>query len=278
MALLSQAVQVSQKARFSRLNGFALSGAKQQVCATSSSIMAIDNQWYDELGDSWWDANGKVGPLHSINPARFDYFKSVAGNLRGKRVLDVGCGGGILAESFSREGAFVTGIDLSRSSVAAANRHSKLTGLAIDYANAVGERLPFLDSSFDIVATADFLEHAANLDFVISECSRMLKPSGLFLYDTINRTIRSRIVAVWLLERVLGAIPKRTHDARMFIKPKELRRLMSRHGIQNCETRGLSVKGSLVDAARRLFRNRQIAFQITNNTAISYLGYGVKIG
>jgi 2-polyprenyl-6-hydroxyphenyl methylase / 3-demethylubiquinone-9 3-methyltransferase len=240
--------------------------------------MAIDNQWYDDLGDSWWDADGKVGPLHSINPARFDYFKSVAGELRGKRVLDVGCGGGILAECFAREGALVTGIDLSRPSVAAANRHSKLTNLSIDYANAVAEGMPFLDSSFDIVVSADFLEHASNLDFVISECSRMLKPSGLFLYDTINRTIRSRIVAVWLLERMLGAIPKRTHDAKMFIKPKELRSLMSRHGISNCDTRGLTVKGSLVEAARRLFKNLPVAFHITSDTAISYLGYGVKIG
>ena len=240
--------------------------------------MAINNQWYDELGDSWWDSEGLAGPLHCINPARFDYFKSVAGNLQCVKVLDVGCGGGILAESFAREGALVTGVDLSRASLAAAKRHSLSSQLPIDYANSVGESLPLLDSSFDIVVSADCLEHVSNLDSVIRECARVLKPSGLFLYDTINRTLRSRIVAVWLFERVLGLIPKRTHDPNMFIKPEELYSVMSRHGISNCETRGLGPQGSPVSALLGFIKNRHVAFRVTDDTAISYVGYGVKVG
>jgi 2-polyprenyl-6-hydroxyphenyl methylase / 3-demethylubiquinone-9 3-methyltransferase len=240
--------------------------------------MAIDNQWYNELGDKWWDRDGLVGPLHYINPARFGYFKNVTGNLQGVKVLEVGCGGGILAESFAREGALVTGVDLSRSSLAAARRHSASGKMYIDYANAGGESLPFLDSSFDVVVSADFLEHVSNLDSVVEECSRVLKPSGLFLYDTINRTLRSRIVAIWLFERIIRVIPRHAHDPNMFIKPAELREVMSRHGIRNRETRGLGPKGSMLSALVGFLNHSQVAFGITNDTGISYVGYGIKAG
>lgn len=240
--------------------------------------MAIDNRWYDDLGDRWWDADGPVGLLRSINPARFQYFKSVAGGLPGKRTLDVGCGGGLLAESFASAGAQVTGIDLSRASLDAALRHSKSSGLVIDYVNSVGESLPFLDSSFDLVVSSDFLEHASNLDSVIRECARLLKPSGLFLYETINRTIRSRFVAIWLFERALRLIPKHTHDANMFIKPEELHRVMSRYGIQNRETRGLGPQGSLFNTVAGFIGKGPLNFGIIDDTSISYLGYGVKAG
>ena len=240
--------------------------------------MAIDNQWYDDLGDRWWDPDGPVGLLRRINPARFDYFKSVAGNLDGARVLDVGCGGGILAESFAHEGAEVTGVDLSHPSLRAAARHSRSSNLRIDYVNSVGESLPFLDSSFDLIVSADFLEHASSLDWVIRECSRVLKPAGLFLYDTINRTLRSRIIAVWVLESVLRLIPKHTHDPNMFIKPAELHRIMSRYGIQNGETRGLGPKGSLFGVLLSHIKKSKVEFGVTDDTAISYIGYGVKAG
>ena len=240
--------------------------------------MAIDNQWYDELGDKWWDRDGLVGPLHYINPARFGYFKNVAGDLRGAKVLEVGCGGGILAESFAREGALVTGVDLSHSSLGAARRHGASSRLYIDYANAAGESLPFLDSTFDVVASADFLEHVSSLDSVVRECSRVLKPSGLFLYDTINRTLRSRIVAIWLFERIIRVIPRHAHDPNMFIKPAELCEVMSRHGIRNRETRGLGPKGSLLSALAGFMNHRRVEFGVTNDTAISYVGYAVKAG
>jgi 2-polyprenyl-6-hydroxyphenyl methylase/3-demethylubiquinone-9 3-methyltransferase len=241
--------------------------------------MKIDNRWYDDLGDSWWDSDGPIGPLHEMNPARFGYFKGVLGNLEGLRVLDVGCGGGLLSECFAREGALVYGIDLSQSSLAAARRHGETVGNNIDYVNATGDLLPFPDSSFDAVMSADFLEHVMSLDSVIAECSRVLKTSGIFLYDTINRTIRSRVVVVWLFERVMRLIPRHTHDPRMFIKPEELHRAMARHGIRNRETRGLSPGRGPLAALLRLARNRRTgSYVITGDTAISYLGYGVKSG
>lgn len=239
--------------------------------------MKIDNQWYERLGDRWWDGRGPMGLLHEINPARFAYFKEALGTLRGLRLLDVGCGGGLLAECFASEGALVSGVDLSRSSLAAASRHGETRGVMIDYVNASGESLPFRDSSFDAVVTADFLEHVPSLDTVIGECARVLKPSGLFLYDTINRTLRSRVVAVWLFERVLRLIPEHTHDPRMFIKPEELHRAMARSGISNCETRGLGPEHGPLAALAGLAKNRRAGpYVITEDTAISYVGYGVK--
>jgi 2-polyprenyl-6-hydroxyphenyl methylase/3-demethylubiquinone-9 3-methyltransferase len=193
------------------------------------------------------------------------------------RLLDIGCGGGLLAECFAREGAIVRGVDLSLSSLVAAGRHGDAGGVSIDYVNASGDSLPFRDSSFDAVVSADFLEHVPSLETVIAECARVLKPSGLFLYDTINRTLRSRVVAVWLFERVLRLIPRHTHDPSMFIKPGELHRLMARYGITNRETRGLSPERGPLAALASLTKNRSVgSYRITGDTTISYVGYGVK--
>jgi 2-polyprenyl-6-hydroxyphenyl methylase/3-demethylubiquinone-9 3-methyltransferase len=239
--------------------------------------MAINNQWYDDLGDRWWSADGPVALLHEIKPALFDYFKSALGEVEGLKLLDVGCGGGLLAELFAASGANVTGVDLSHSSLVAALRHGDARSLSIKYVNATGERLPFANSHFDAVVAADFLEHVSGLDSVISECARVLKPSGRFLYDTINRTFSSRLVAIFLFERVLRVIPKNTHDARLFIKPLELHRVMERHGLENRETRGLVPERGLLASFASLIKKRTVGpFMTGRNHSISYVGYAVK--
>jgi 2-polyprenyl-6-hydroxyphenyl methylase/3-demethylubiquinone-9 3-methyltransferase len=185
----------------------------------------------------------------------------------------------LLAECFAREGAIVKGVDLSRASLVAAKRHSLTGAISIDYVNASGDLLPFRDSSFDAVVSADFLEHVTSLETVIAECARVLKPSGLFLYDTINRTLRARVVAIWLFERVMRLIPKNTHDPRLFIKPGELHEAMARNGISNCETRGLGpARGPLAALAGLAMNRRAGSYKITEDTAISYVGFGVKTG
>ncbi|HKG22928.1 MAG TPA: bifunctional 2-polyprenyl-6-hydroxyphenol methylase/3-demethylubiquinol 3-O-methyltransferase UbiG [Blastocatellia bacterium] len=240
--------------------------------------MTIDNSWYDDLGDRWWDAKGPVAPLHDLNPARFDYFKGVAGDLEGARVLDVGCGGGLLADNFARAGALVTGVDLSHASLTSAKRHGRDCSLEMDFVNARGESIPLADSSFDLVVTSDFLEHVQDLEGVVRECARLLRPGGLFMYETVNRTLRARLIAVWLLERALRLIPKNTHDPRMFIKPRELHEIMARHGIENRETRGV---GPAAGAARALIgfvrRGSAGAFKVTDDTSVSYIGFGKKV-
>ena len=241
--------------------------------------MTIDNRWYDDLGDRWWDPAGPVAPLHDLNPARFAYFERAAVNLEGERVLYVGCGGGILADNFARAGALVTGVDLSHASLVSAKRHSRDSSLEIDFVNAKGETIPFCGSSFDIVVTSDFLEHVPDFAGVIAECARVLKPGGLFMYETINRTFRARVVAIWLLERLLGLIPRNTHDPRMFIKPDDLRRIMARHGIMNRETRGVGPAAGPVRALIGFIKRGSAgAFKIPDDTSIAYIGFGRKAG
>jgi 2-polyprenyl-6-hydroxyphenyl methylase/3-demethylubiquinone-9 3-methyltransferase len=129
-----------------------------------------------------------------------------------------------------------------------------------------------------VIVSADFLEHVTNLDAVVAECARVLEPGGLFLYDTINRTLRSRIVGIWLFERVLKIIPRNTHEHRLFIKPAELRAAMARHGIENRETRGLGPQGNLLAAlVGYVTKHRFPKIGVTDDTSVSYIGYGVKV-
>jgi 2-polyprenyl-6-hydroxyphenyl methylase/3-demethylubiquinone-9 3-methyltransferase len=242
--------------------------------------MSIDNQWYDELGDKWWDPEGPVGVLHDLNAARFGYFKNVLSKvkkIKGVSILDVGCGGGLLAECFAREGAAVTGIDLSRASLFAARRHARASSIEIDYVNAAAGSFPFMDGVFDAVVSSDFLEHVSDLDRVIGESARVLKPAGVFMYETINRTIMSRVVGIYLFERVLKLIPEHTHDPAMFIKPAELHEVMARHNLANRETRGVTPVANRLEALAGLIKRGSAGpFQISNDTALSYIGYAVK--
>src|SRR5882724_5131713 len=156
--------------------------------------MPIDNQLYDRPGDIWWDEREPLSMLRTmLNPVRFGFFRSVLmDQMRidpiGRTALDVGCGGGLLAEEFARLGPSVTGIDPSRSSLLAARKHAANSGLTIKYLAGRGESLPFADESYDIVFCCDVLEHVVNPDKAIAEIARVLKQDGVFLCDTINRT------------------------------------------------------------------------------------------
>lgn len=214
----------------------------------------------------WWNERDV---LTQITPKRLSYLTSVAGNLSERRVLDLGCGGGMLAEPMARAGARVTGVDVSENAVRAARDHARASGLRIDYLRTTAEELPFSAGSFDAVAAFDILEHVLDLPAVIAEVSRVLKPSGRFIYDTNNRTLLSLVATVWIGENLWpGGPPKGTHDWRKFIKPGELISLMRGNGISNLETRGFIPVG--VDLRGRLL----MAF--VPFTGFSYVGYGVK--
>lgn len=237
----------------------------------------INNDWYHELGDAWWDPEGVIAPLHEINPTRLGYFCGVLGDLRGKRVLEIGSGGGLMAEAYARAGARVSGIDRSLPSLRVAGDHAGNAGLSIDYAASVAERLPFPDAAFDAVVTADVLEHVDDVPRVIGEAARVLRPGGCFVYDTINRTWKSRLLLVWLPERVFRMAPLHTHQYGRFIKPAELHALMARHGLTNCETRGLPLKRHPIAAALSYARTRRLGgFALSDDTSTSYVGYAVK--
>jgi 2-polyprenyl-6-hydroxyphenyl methylase/3-demethylubiquinone-9 3-methyltransferase len=216
----------------------------------------------------WWNPRDV---LTQITPKRFAYLTSAAGELRDRRVLDLGCGGGMLSEPMRLAGARVTGIDISENALRAARVHSLGSGLYIDYLRSPAEQLPFADATFDTVVAFDVLEHVIDLGMTISEVSRVLKPGGRFVYDTNNRTLLGRIVVIWIGENLWrGGPPKGTHDWRKFIKPEELVRLMGINGIANAETRGFMPVG--IDLHGRLVMGF-VPFKW-----LSYVGYGAKQG
>ena len=174
-----------------------------------------------------------------LNPVRFGLFHTVLtdeGRIdpRGRTALDVGCGGGLLAEECARLGLLVTGIDPSTRSVLTAQEHAAQSDLTINYLAGVGEMLPFAEASYDVVFCCDVLEHLESPTRVIAESSRVLKPNGFFLYDTINRTLRSKIAVIWLFQQWhrTSCAPPDLHDWNKFIKPGELRKMMAQNGLQ----------------------------------------------
>ncbi|MBC2642451.1 MULTISPECIES: bifunctional 2-polyprenyl-6-hydroxyphenol methylase/3-demethylubiquinol 3-O-methyltransferase UbiG [unclassified Rhodococcus (in: high G+C Gram-positive bacteria)] len=259
--------------------------------------LVIDNDVYNRVGESWWEEGNPLNLLHgSLTPARFDYFRAVLGatvgrDVSGLRALDVGSGGGFLAEEFTRIGFRVTGIDPSPVSVETARRHAAGSALDIEYRIGSGERLPVPDAAFDIVYCCDVLEHVSDLDAVIAETSRALKPGGLYLFDTINRTVASKLVAIKIMQewRMTRMFDTPIHDWSMCIRPAELTSILDRHGLRRAEIVGLGPRSKnplrLLDLARaggtRLSYgelSRRLDFGQIRSTAISYMGYAVKNG
>jgi 2-polyprenyl-6-hydroxyphenyl methylase / 3-demethylubiquinone-9 3-methyltransferase len=249
----------------------------------------IDNRWYDELGDEWWKPRGRMALLSQMNPTRAAYFighcaERLCGDpttrLDGVRVLDVGCGGGYLAESVARVGAQVSAVDLSVPTIEAARRHSQAAGLAIDYRAADAAALPFSDASFDAVVSSDFLEHVMDrLDAVLAEQVRVLRPGGLLGFETVNRTWQSRVVLIWLGQRVLRVAPPRLHDGRWFIRPPELVERLAAQGVQVQELRGLvPARSPVLFLTGYLLLRRSGGFRLGDDLSISYLGFGIKGG
>jgi len=186
---------------------------------------------YDTYADDWWSGRVRwLRALHNMVPARLAGFDPVVGDWTGKRVLDLGCGGGFMAEALARRGALVTGIDPSPGAIDIAWKHAETSGLAIAYAIGTGESLNLADRSFDIVLCVDVLEHVEDLDRVIAEIGRVLKPGGLFLFDTINRNGLATMVMITFGENVLRLLPRGTHDPARFITPDEIHRKLTAAG------------------------------------------------
>lgn len=177
---------------------------------------------FEQLASRWWDPNSEFKPLHDINPLRLDYIDQRVG-LQGKRVLDVGCGGGILAESMAQRGAEVVAIDLGEAPLAVAKLHQQESGVVIDYRKIAAEDLAEQEPvSFDIVTCLEMLEHVPVPGSVVRACRQLLKPQGHAFFSTISRTPKSYLFAIIGAEYVLQLLPKGTHDWKKFIKPSEL--------------------------------------------------------
>lgn len=201
-------------------------------------------QQYSDMAASWWDDSGPFQDLIHMNPARFEYFDSICSEWKQKTILDLGCGGGFVAEELARRGANVVGVDPSGPLLGVAKQHALSNGLSIDYRVGTGEQIPAVDASFDVVVCVDVLEHVADLEKVLKEVRRVLKPGGLFLYDTINRTFFSFVWMIVALEWISGRIPRGTHDWRKFIRPGDLAQLLSQTGFTPKGQKGINI-GSL---------------------------------
>jgi 2-polyprenyl-6-hydroxyphenyl methylase/3-demethylubiquinone-9 3-methyltransferase len=262
--------------------------------ALSTIPSRIDNDLYDRLADTWWDENGSLHLLKTLlNPWRVPYFQRRLRrrqiNPQGTRALDVGCGGGLLAEEFAAMGLTVMGIDPSEKSLEAARAHAAQRGLHIDYRPGSGDALPFETESFELVSCCDVLEHIPNWDAVIGEIARVLKPGGVFFYDTVNRTLYSKLVVIKLAQEWAWTrfLPPRLHAWEMFITPAELTRSLNRHGLQNQEFVGIKAGSNPLKLflALRRYRagkisgaefGRRAGFTEGTNTAGSYMGCAVK--
>lgn len=198
----------------------------------------INNEIYNQQGDRWWQPDFSLNLIKTFfNPLRVGYSKKIIDRLKifpeEKSALEVGCGGGILTEEIACLGFFTTGIDPSEQSITTASEHSTERGLKINYMTGIGESLPFSDQLYDMVFCCDVLEHVQDLPKVISEISRVLKPGGVFIYDTFNRTFLSKLVVIKVLQdwKRWAIMPPHLHEWGMFIKPEELEELLHQNNL-----------------------------------------------
>ena len=257
--------------------------------------MNVNNEIYETQGHGWWadDAAFGFSSLRlCLNPVRYGYFKRKMSqmNVTVKTVLDVGCGGGYLAVAFARDGFIVAGVDPAANSIEAAQKHACETGLSVDYRVGRSETLPFSDGCFDAVACCDVLEHVDDLDKSVSEVARVLRPGGVFFYETVNRTWLSKLVLIkiWQDWQITRLCEPNTHVWKKFIKPGELDQLMGRHALVNQDRKGISSKKrnpiATLWTIRSIARGRvrredlpdRLALCEASSLSLNYMGYAIK--
>ena len=264
-----------KEARFRRIYGAAFDAYAARVpywlpwprpAPIERHTMRNDLSIYRTYAPNWWDGSQKfLRLLHNLVPARLAHFDAIVGTWRGKTVLDLGCGGGFMAEALARRGASVIGVDPSDAAIAAAAAHAGAEALAIDYRVGTGEAIPLPDNGADCVVCVDVLEHVADLEAVLDEIARILKPGGLFLFDTINRTTIAALVIVHLGESVFRLLPRGTHDPEKFIRPAELSAKLEERGFAAGPLVGLGPRG--------LDRRLDFTFGRLPSVQIMYMGH-----
>lgn len=196
---------------------------------------------FSALAARWWDPDSEFKPLHAINPLRLDWIRQSVGTLAGKRVLDVGCGGGILSESMAADGADVTGIDLAEKSLKVARLHGLESGVKVEYrAVAVEDLAAEQPGAYDVVTCMEMLEHVPDPASVVRACSTLVRPGGWVFFSTLNRNAKSFLFAIVGAEYVLRLLPRGTHSYENFIKPSELAAAARAAGLEPVQITGMT--------------------------------------
>ena len=207
--------------------------------ATANNVDAAEIAKFDALASRWWDPAGEFRPLHEINPLRLDYIRQRA-TLAGSKVVDIGCGGGILTEAMAELGAFVTGIDMAEGPLAVARLHQLESGAKVDYLQSTAEDLASQHAGqFDVVTCLEMLEHVPSPSTVIAACAELVRPGGNIFFSTINRNPKSFLFAIVGAEYVLRLLPAGTHQYEKFIRPSELEAWSRHSGLQLAGSIGL---------------------------------------
>ena len=238
---------------------------------TSINKKEIDK--FSKMADEWWDPEGKFKPLHKFNPTRIKYIKeNIINNfklknkskpLSGIKILDIGCGGGLLSEPMSRMGANVTGIDASDKNIKIAKLHSKKNKLKINYLCSSPEKLK-ITKKFDVILNMEIVEHVEDIDFFLKSCSKLLKKNGLMFVATINKTLKSYIFAIVGAEYVLRWLPIGTHEWEKFVKPEDLKQILIKYDLSLNKLDGMS------------FNIIKDEWNISKDLSINYIGKFIK--
>ena len=209
--------------------------------SVETNVDPLEIDKFQSIASRWWDPESEFKPLHQINPLRLSYIEQQAAGLDGKTILDVGCGGGILAEALALKGARVTGIDMAELSLKVARLHLHESGLDIDYQLSTVEAFAEQhQAQFDIVTCLELLEHVPDPASIITSATRLLKPGGILFLSTINRNPKSFALAILGAEYVLGLLPRGTHEYRKFIKPSEIAAQLRKLGLHTSDITGMS--------------------------------------
>ena len=244
--------------------------------AQDASVDPAEIDRFSALAETWWDADGPMRPLHRLNPVRLAYIRdklcrqferdgALLRPLEGLKIVDVGCGGGLLSEPLARLGADVVGIDAAAENIGVAQAHAEETGLAIDYRCTTAEALAADGARFDAVVSMEVVEHVADLGAFLTALAQLAKPDGAVLLSTLNRTPKAWALAIVGAEYVLRWLPRGTHDWRKFVKPAELVRKSRSAGIVLEDVTGMSLD----------LRSRD--WRLSPDRDVNYLAYGRKV-
>ena len=239
------------------------------------SVDSAEIAQFSALAGRWWDPDGEFAALHKLNPVRLAYIRDCAAAhfalerdglrpLAGLRVLDIGCGGGLLSEPMARLGADITGIDASERGIKAARAHAAEVGLEIDYRHITAEALAAAGEAYDIVLAMEIIEHVADIDGFLATACALVKPGGLLFAATLNRTVKSYASAIVAAEELLRWVPRGTHDWKKFVKPSELARALRTGGLAVQDVSGVTLNGATGD------------WRKSGDTAVNYMLHAVK--